>query len=146
MCSLLFLILVICRLFFLRSIQLKVCQFKKKLLIYFWLCRVFVAALGLSLVWPVGAALYCSTQASHCGGFSCCTAWALGLTCFSSCGAWVQLLFSMWDFLVPGIEPMSLVLQGEFLTLYHQGSPVSIFFDPFKKTTFGFINFLYFSI
>ena len=47
-------------------------------------------------MWPVGATLYCSTQASHCGGFSCCTAWALGsrasvvvvhgLSCFLACG------------------------------------------------------------
>ena len=30
------------------------------------------------------------TQASHCGGFSCCRAWALGHTGFSSCSIWAQ--------------------------------------------------------
>ena len=44
-----------------------------------------VAALGLrccarafSLVVASGATLRCGVQASHCGGFSCCRAWALG--------------------------------------------------------------------
>ena len=43
-----------------------------------------------------GATLLCSAQASHCGGFSCCGAWALGkwssvvAACgLSSCGTWV---------------------------------------------------------
>ena len=34
-----------------------------------------------------GATLCCGTLASHCGGFSCCRAWALGLMGFSSWGA-----------------------------------------------------------
>ena len=42
----------------------------------------------------------CSARASHCGGFSCCRAQALGRVGFSSCGAWGQLLRSMWA--VPG--------------------------------------------
>ena len=74
----------------------------------FWLCWVFVAACGLSLVAASGeTTLHCSARASHCGGFSCCGARALGarasvvvahglsscgsraLECrFSSCGAW----------------------------------------------------------
>ncbi len=40
------------------------------LFIYFWLHWVFVAARGLSLC--------CGPRASHCGGFSCCRARALG--------------------------------------------------------------------
>ena len=54
-------------------------------------------------------------QASHCRGFSCCRAWTpeLGL---SSCGVWSYLLRGMWDLSGPGIEPVSLVLQGRFLT------------------------------
>ena len=47
------------------------------LFIYLWLCWVFVAARGLSLVAGVGAALRCGARASHCGGFSCCEARAL---------------------------------------------------------------------
>ena len=64
-------------------------------LIYlFLLHRVFIAGCGLSLVRRAGAALRCSAWASHCGGFSCCGAWALGMQAsvvvacrLSSCGA-----------------------------------------------------------
>ena len=45
---------------------------------YFWLCCVFFAARGLSLVAVSRGYSFCSAQASHCGGFSCCTARALG--------------------------------------------------------------------
>ena len=49
------------------------------LFIYFWLRRVFVAVCGLSLVAASGGStLCCSVWASHCGGFSCCRAQALG--------------------------------------------------------------------
>ena len=56
--------------------------FKNKfiyLFIYFWLCWVSVAARGLSLVVASGATLRCGARASHCGGFSCCGARALGV-------------------------------------------------------------------
>ena len=63
--------------------------------IYFWLRWVFVAAHGLSLVVVSGATLYCGARASHCSGFSCCRAWALGAWAsavvargLSSCGSW----------------------------------------------------------
>ena len=49
------------------------------LFIYFWLCWVFPAVCGLSLVAAMGATLPCSAQASHCGGLSCCGARALGV-------------------------------------------------------------------
>ena len=44
----------------------------------FWLRWVFVAACGLSLVAGRGVTLRCGARASHCGGFSCCRARALG--------------------------------------------------------------------
>ena len=47
-------------------------------LIYFWLRWVFVAARGFSLVARAGATVCCGAQASHCGGFSCCRARAIG--------------------------------------------------------------------
>ena len=61
----------------------------------------FLAALGLccctgflQLRWA-GATLHCGVWASHCGGFSCCRAWALGAWAsvvaargLSSCGSW----------------------------------------------------------
>ena len=58
-----------------------------------WLCWVFVAARRLSLVAVSGGTLRCGVWASHCGGLSCCGAWALGtqtslvVACrLSSCG------------------------------------------------------------
>ena len=65
------------------------------LFIYFWLLWVFIAARGVSLV--AASRGYCSfrQQAFHCGGFSCCGAWALGARAsvvvargLSSCGLW----------------------------------------------------------
>ena len=70
------------------------------------LINLFLAALGLRFC--TRAFSSCGAQASHCGGFSCCRAWALGAqalvvaahrlsSCgmqaleragFSSCGAW----------------------------------------------------------
>ena len=45
------------------------------LLIYFWLCWVSIAALGLvSNRSESGPLSTCDVQASHCGGFSCCGA------------------------------------------------------------------------
>ena len=74
-------------------------------------------------------------QAPHCGGFSCCQAWALGHTGFrscssqalelrlSSCDTRAQLLCGMWGPPGPGIEPMLLRWQADSLPLSHLGSP-----------------------
>ena len=43
----------------------------------FWLCWIFVAVLGLSLVAESGGYSGCGAQA-YCGGFSCWWVWALG--------------------------------------------------------------------
>ena len=51
---------------------------------FFWLCWVFIAVLGLPLVVGEGSTLCCDARASHWGGFSCCRAWALGHSGFSS--------------------------------------------------------------
>ena len=82
-----------------------------------------------------GATLHCSAQTSHCSGFCCCGAQALGARAsvvvehglsswasqalehrLSSCGTWSQLLHGMWDLPEPGLEPMSPALAGGFLT------------------------------
>ena len=89
-----------------------------------------------------GATLRCGVWASHCGGFSCCEARALGAqasvvvahgfsSCglwalerkLSSCGAWAQVLRSMQDLPGPGLEPMSPALAGGFLTTVPPGKP-----------------------
>ena len=43
-----------------------------------------------------------------------------------SCGTRAQLPRSMWDLLRPGIEPVSLALQGGFLTTGPLGNPCCI--------------------
>ena len=54
-------------------------QVQMVLFIYFRLCWVFVAAHRLSLIVASGGySLVVSMWVSHCGGFSCCGAWALG--------------------------------------------------------------------
>ena len=61
---------------------------------YFWLCWVFIAAHGLSLVAASGGYSSLRCAGFSCGGFSCCRAWALGAQAsvavargLSSCGA-----------------------------------------------------------
>ena len=88
-----------------------------------------------------GATLRCGAQASHCSGFSCCGARALGMrasvvaglglsSCstwalehqgFSSCGTWAQLLCCMWDLPRPRVEPVSPALAGRFSTTVPPG-------------------------
>ena len=63
---------------------------------FFWLCWVLIAARGLSLVAASGGySLCCGAWASHCSGFSCCGARALGAQAsvvvahgLSSCVSW----------------------------------------------------------
>ena len=73
---------------------------------------LFVAVRGLLIV-----------VASHCGGFSCCKAWALGVRAsvvvvlrLSSYGSQAQLLHSMWDLPGRGLKPVSPALAGRLLT------------------------------
>ena len=103
---------------------------------------VFSFYLSLALL-----GLCCGARASHCGGFSCCRARALGLWAsivvarmLSSCGSWAPehrlsscgaralLLHGMWDLPGPGIKPMSPALAGGFLTTAPRGkSPIFSF-------------------
>ena len=105
------------------------------LFIYVWLCWVFVAACGLSLVAASGGyslfrctgllrwlLLLQSTGSRHAGSSSC-GARALERS-LSSCGARAQLLGGMWDLPEPGIEPMSPALAGGFLTTAPPGKSV----------------------
>ena len=93
-----------------------------------------------------GAALRCGARASHCNGFFCCRARAVGTwasvvvarrlsSCglralehrLSSCGARAQLLRDMWDLPGPGLEPVSPALVGGLLTTVPPGkSPLFI--------------------
>ena len=98
------------------------------LFIYFWLRWVFVAACRLSLVASSGGyssmrwagfpwqrlLLLQSMSSRHAG--------------FCSCGARAQLLCSMWDLPRPGLEPVSPVLAGGFLTTVPPGKHPVIYF------------------
>ena len=97
---------------------------------------------GFLQLWRAGATLHCGARASHCSGFSCCRARALGArasvvvarglsSCvswalerrLSSCGARAQLLRGMWDLPRPGIKPVCPALAGGFLTTVPPGKP-----------------------
>ena len=111
---------------------------KKNLFIYLFIYGCIGSSLlhtGFLQLWQVGATVRCGARASHCGGFFCCGAWALGawasvvVACrLSSCGSWAlecrlssygaraQLLHGMWSLPGPGLEPVSPALVGGFLT------------------------------
>ena len=63
----------------------------KKLFTYFWLHWVFIAALGLSLLMVSRGYSSCTVLVSHCSGFSCFEAWALGHAGFSCCSLWARV-------------------------------------------------------
>ena len=103
------------------------------LFIYLWLCWVFVAVHGLSLVavsgvysslWCVGFSLRWllllrSTGSRHAGSSSCGT-WAQQLQLVGS-RAQAQPLRVMWDLPGPGLEHVSRALAGGFLTTEPSG-------------------------
>ena len=67
----------------------------------------------------------CSLRASRCSGLSCCGAQALWSLGISSCDTWAQQWYTglvAWDLSESGIELVSPVLQGRFLTTGQEGS------------------------
>ena len=88
---------------------------------------------GSLLVWAFsscsewGQLSSCGAQSSHCGGFSCYRAQALGHTGFSSCDVWVWLPHACEIFLDSGSNLCSLHWQVDFSPLDPQGSPDCIF-------------------
>ena len=103
--------------------------------------------MGFLQLWRAGATLHCGAQASHCSGFSCCGACALGtqasvvvahglsscgsraLECrLSSCCTLAQLLSGMWDLPGPGLKPMSPAFAGGFLTTAPPGKSLLLLF------------------
>ena len=94
----------------------------------------------------VAVGLCCGARISHCGGFSCCGARALGAwasvvvahglsSCgsraiehrLSSCSTRAQLFCSMWDLHRPRLESVSPALAGRLLTTVPRGKPPSVF-------------------
>ena len=99
---------------------------------------------GFLQLWRAGSTVCCCAPASHCGGFSCCGAWALGTRAsvvvalerrLRSCGAWTLLLCGMWELPGPGLEPVFPELAGGFLTTAPPGKP---YYLGFCRFTFNY--------
>ena len=69
----------------------------------------------------------CCAWASHCGGFSCCGAWAPGGvgSVFVACGFSCSVACGI--FLDQGSNPCPLRWQADSYSAYHQGSPYPSF-------------------
>ena len=106
---------------FLKALSGTVLALKRKI-IYL----LFSHVLGLHCcAWAFSS---CCERASHRHAFSCCRAPALGIEGFHSCsGTGAQLPHGMWDLPRPGIELVSLALQGRFLTTGPPGKPAWVF-------------------
>ena len=99
---------------------------------FFWCVGCSLLCAGFLQLRRAGATLACGAQASHCSGFSCYGAQALGMWALvvvacglSSCGSRAQLLCGTWDLPRPGLEPCPLHWQVDPQPLRHQGSPYS---------------------
>ena len=85
---------------------------------------------GSLLVWAFsscsewGLLSSCGAQSSHCGGFSCYRAQALGHTGFSSCDVWVWLPHACEIFLDSGSNLCSLHWQVDFSPLDLPGKSI----------------------
>ena len=113
-----------------------------------------------------GTTLCCGARASHCTGFSCGTAQALGAwaslvaecelgSCGSrapehglrSCEPRAQLLCDMWNLPRSGSEPMPPALAGRFLSTVSLGkSQASYFFVPLRWPNILGLYYIKFSV
>ena len=75
-----------------------------------------------------------------CGPSSC--GWRHSEDRLMSCGSWAQLPRGLWDLPRPGMEPVSLALQGKFSTTGPPGKP--IWFSLYNKCLVKF-PFIYFT-
>ena len=78
----------------------------------YWLRWVFFAAFRLSL-WQTEATLHCGAQASHCSGFSCCRAQAVGARASEVVAHRLRCLVAYGIFLDQGLNPCPLHWQAE---------------------------------
>ena len=103
----------------------------RKTLLFLFVCAGPSLRHSLSPVVATGGRSSLLCVISHCSGLSCCAAWALGRSGFSSCGSRApehrlnscKLLHGMWDPPRPGIRPESPALAGGFLTTEPPGKP-----------------------
>ena len=102
---------------------------------FIYLLNLFLTVVGLCCCMKAFSScnkrglLCCGARASHFSDFSCgpqaLGAWASGVAAhgLSSCGTWASLTHGVWSVPGPGIEPMSLALQGRYLTTGPPGKP-----------------------
>ena len=120
---------------------------KKKYLLYFWLCCASLLCRIFSSCGKQGLLSSYSTQASHCKGFSCCRARALGHIRVISCSTWAQqlwlpdsraqaqqlhltgLLCCKWDIPGSGIKLRPPAIAGIFFTCEPSERPQSSHFE-----------------
>ena len=109
---------------------------KKKIILYIYLFTLSCAeSLVLQRLFSScgnpGLLSSCSPQTSHCSGFSCCRAWAIGDSGFSSCGSWAleHRLNSVACAIFPdqGLNPSLLALTGRFFITEPPGKPLFTF-------------------
>ena len=79
-------------------------------------CWVFTAAQDFLQLWWAGSTLRCDLRASHCSGFSCCGAWALGTQASVVTAHWL----SCCNFQAP--ELGSVVVVHGLIASQHVGS------------------------
>ena len=121
--------------------QSQIWTLKKKKNIYFWLCWVFTALRGLSLV--AASRGYSSLQCLLLSRSMALGAWTsvVGTCGLSNCGTWAQLPHGTWNLSGPGIEPMSPALAGRFLSTVPPGKSWIFSLSPRQKVYFIVVLF-----
>ena len=93
------------------------------LLIYLWLCWVFVSVCGLSLVGGEWGPLFIAARGPLTVVASLVAEHRLQTRRLRNCGSRAQLLRGMWDLPRPGLEPVSPALAGRLSTTAPPGKP-----------------------
>ena len=96
------------------------------LIIYFWLCWVFISVRGLSSCGEQGP-LFIAVRGPLTIAASLVAEHRLQTRRLSNCGSRAQLLCGMWDLHRPGLEPLSPALAGGFSTTAPPGKPFHSF-------------------
>ena len=91
----------------------------------FFFLIIYLFVFDCTRTWSLcGLFSSCGVRASHCGGFSCCAAWARA-SVVGHVGSTAQLLPGTWDLPNPETELMSPALADGFFTTEPPGKPWS---------------------
>ena len=103
-------------------------NFKKYLFIYLCYTGSLLQGRLFSSCAEQGLPFCCGVQASHCGGFSCCSAWVQGYTGPVVLGHRLSCSTACRIFLDQGSNLCLLHWQVDSLPLSHQGSPIILIY------------------